>query len=383
VPLLPGFERRGIAASPRDPATWRGAAHALGIDEAAMLLLPDLPDLCAPPPDPAAPPPEPTPPPEAFRPCGPLAVPGAAAPAPLAVSAPRLDAAGWRLWSRALAFALDLLDAPGGAHHRRDVMLLASLPRPAPGAGDAQAPFDLVADARPPDGESAAEPGWLGSRRLALGYPWLATPGARGAPEGLEGAEGALAGVLARTALGAGANRSAAGRPLGSVLRAVPELGSGELARARLTGPGGGSDWAGARISLIGRDPGEAFALISDATLAAEDALRAGGVSRLVGVILRASRTLGQDRLFEASGEPLWARLRDEVEGLMGRLFGLGAFAGGSPDEAFSVRCDRSTMSRADIDAGRLIAEIDFRAAQPVHRVRVALDLGRAREARV
>ena len=378
VPLLPGFEGIGTPVSAQDPATWRGAAHLLGIDEAALLLLPDLPELCAGPPAPAPILPGPPPPPEVFRPCGPLASEAAATPAPLALEAPRLDAEGFAMWARALRHALALAEAPGGAHHRRDAILVASLPRPAPGAGDPLAPLDVLADIEPiGDGTSALSERWLGSRRLQLAYPWIATPGAASAPEALEGAEGVAAGLIAQSALALGAHRSAAGREVRRASRLSPELGSGELTRGLSPGPGGGADWAGDRLTLVTRGS-SGFRLVSDATAAVAREGRAGGVSRLIGVIERAARDLGQDHLFEPSGEALWAETRAALTALMERLREAGAFAGAP---AYTVRCGRETMSRADLDAGRVIAEVSFRAAQPIAQVRVTLALGRAREA--
>ncbi|SFI42374.1 hypothetical protein [Albimonas pacifica] len=377
APLLPGFEGIGMPVSAQDPGTWRGAAHLLGIDEAAMLLLPDLPELCAGPPAPAAVIPAPPPPPEAFRPCGPLVSEEAATPAPLPLEAPRLDADGFATWARALRHALALAEAPGGAHHRRDAILVASLPRPAPGAGDPLAPLEVLAAVEPiGDGTSALSESWLGSRRLQLAYPWVATPGAASGPEGLEGAEGIAAGLIARSALALGAHRSAAGREALQASRLSPELGSGELARGLAPGAAGGADWAGDRLTLLARGT-SGFKLVSDATAAVAREGRAGGVSRLIGVIERAARELGHDHLFEPSGEALWAETRAALGSLMERLREAGAFAGAP---AWTVRCGRETMTQADLDQGRVIAEVTFRAAQPIQQVTVSLALSRARE---
>jgi len=101
-------------------------------------------------------------------------------------------------------------------------------------------------------------------------------------------------------------------------------------------------------------------------------------VSRLMGIILRAGRFLGTDLVFEASGEALWARLRRTLEQFLTELWSLGALDGASPAEAFEVRCDRSTMTQADIDQGRVIARVAVTAAQPVERITVTLALGGA-----
>jgi phage tail sheath protein FI len=38
---------------------------------------------------------------------------------------------------------------------------------------------------------------------------------------------------------------------------------------------------------------------------------------------------------------------------------------GANPDEAFYVKCDRSTMTQSDIDGGKLIVEIGVAPVKP------------------
>ena len=52
-----------------------------------------------------------------------------------------------------------------------------------------------------------------------------------------------------------------------------------------------------------------------------------------------------------------------------------GGLGGASPQEAFSVHCDRSTMSQNDLDSGRLRAEISILPLAAVERITVVLDL--------
>ena len=49
---------------------------------------------------------------------------------------------------------------------------------------------------------------------------------------------------------------------------------------------------------------------------------------------------------------------RRQLESLLTALLAGGGLGGATPDEAFDVRCDRTTMTQADLDAGRLIAKI-------------------------
>lgn len=68
---------------------------------------------------------------------------------------------------------------------------------------------------------------------------------------------------------------------------------------------------------------------------------------------------------FEPNGEPLWAKLRGMAGNFMARLFRDGAFAGSTPDQAWFVRCDRSTITENDIVDGRLILLVGFAPLKP------------------
>lgn len=68
---------------------------------------------------------------------------------------------------------------------------------------------------------------------------------------------------------------------------------------------------------------------------------------------------------FEPNGEALWAKVRQAVGNFMARLFRAGAFVGATPDQAYFVRADRSTMTENDIANGRLILLVGFAPLQP------------------
>ena len=380
VPLIPGLGGIGSPPQATDPATWRGIAHVWGVDDAAMLALPDLPELFAGAPVSLPAVPEPPPVPEQFKPCAP-ALPNfepEARRGRIAIAAPRLDRAAYRDWAGALRHVLAMLAVPQGAAQRRDIMLMASLPLPSFAAGavperaEAWPLAILDEEGLPAPGQRLLDTSWIGSARLQLGYPWIETAASAGLPEGLQAPEGVLMGAVAQTALSRGAFHSAAGSMLTGVRRTLPELGTGELRRGLDTRK---ADWLGDRLCLIGRRI-DGFVLLSDATMAADRAWRAAGVSRLMGIILRAARWLGQDRLFEPAGPALWNSVRLDLENFLERLRQAGALDDSTTDQAYTVRCDRTTMTQADIDAGRTLVSIGFTAAQPIQRIVVTLALG-------
>ncbi len=117
------------------------------------------------------------------------------------------------------------------------------------------------------------------------------------------------------------------------------------------------------------------WTLHSDVTASADESWRAGGVSRLMGAVLRAARRTGDALIFEPSGPALWQRISSSMEELLTAFWIEGGLGGASLDEAFSVRCDRSTMSQNDLDNGRLRVEISILPVAAVERITVVLDL--------
>ncbi len=377
-PLLPGFANFAAQPDPATRASWQGMAAIFGIDDAAMLLLPDLIELCAGAPAPVAPVAEPPGPDEQFKDC--------AAPLPAALQptrpgrpawrAPRLDKEGYAAWARATRHILDTLGRPTGPGHRRDVMLVGAAPLPSTESGydkgeERNPLLVLERDSAAINKQSLLDSSLAGSARLQLAYPWIRTTQSLGQPESLQSPEGVLAGMMARMAMQKGAFHSIAGQKPLSVAGIVPELTAAELA----SGSSGSVDsWLGDRLSLIGRRYGE-ITLLSDATCAASRAWQVGGVSRLMGIILRGARHLGQDLMFEPSGPHIWARLEATFRQFMESLRSRNAFAGSRPADCYDVRCDRTTMSQNDIDNGRIIATVSFSPAYPVERITVSLAL--------
>lgn len=69
--------------------------------------------------------------------------------------------------------------------------------------------------------------------------------------------------------------------------------------------------------------------------------------------------------VFEPNDEPLWAKVRRAVTDFLTRLWRDSMLQGQKPEEAFSVRCDRTTMTQADLDNGRLIMIIGIAPIKP------------------
>jgi len=372
-PQLPGVSaefRRGLLAAVRttsDPVSghagdWAGLEHVYGLPDASFVCLPDLLDACAEPVPREIAPPEIVATPESFREC-------AQSPNPetLAVGRrlppPRVNSLGLDCWQRLIEHVLGILDNGGRAFHRRDVQFIASLPLTGEGRGQ-------------PDNAGwlqwmSVDGGRITSARVQLAYPWLATRESEDCAGGVEAPEGTLTGILARSALALGSYRSAARQPVNRLLGTEPSLEWSRAIQDELQTPFGPMTFA-ERVCLLGPSPRGAQ-LLSDVTGARDPWLRQGAVRRLINVVLQAARQAGDELAFEPSGEVLWARVRERLSDLGRVLVEAGALStDGIP---FVVRCGRDTMTQSDIDAGRLIAEMELLPAQPVQRIVVVLSL--------
>ena len=69
--------------------------------------------------------------------------------------------------------------------------------------------------------------------------------------------------------------------------------------------------------------------------------------------------------VFEPNDEPLWAQVRRTIQDFLIRVWRSGALMGTTQEEAFFVKCDRTTMTQADIDAGQLICYIGIAPVKP------------------
>lgn len=381
VRLVPDFADRSLPEhpfDPTDPRTWQGLYHLYGVSEASLLCLPDLADACAaepPTPATALPPPEP---PEGFVECS------EDEPAPprdrglRLIPAPRLDSLSFAPWRLAVASVRAFL-----ARHQREVVFIAALPLPHAQArrvvgtgGWVHAEADMFGFLRragvfEPAGRFEAADTTLASAFVQLAYPWLCTRAGADLPEGAEPPDGVLAGLMAANALARGTFNSVAGgfsvARLNDVHDTVPPISWG-------AGPDSPSERLAERVCLFAPTP-DGITLQSDVTASPDPAWRFGGASRLMGALLRAARRTGESVLFEGNGPALWTRVRRSIEDLLEAFWRQGALAGSTAADAFSVRCDRSTMTQNDLDNGRLRVEITVRPAASIGRITVVLNL--------
>jgi hypothetical protein len=98
-------------------------------------------------------------------------------------------------------------------------------------------------------------------------------------------------------------------------------------------------------------------------------------VRRLL-IFIEASLNRGlQWVVFEPNAEALWARVRRSISNFLTLVWRNGALEGTKVEEAFFVKCDRTTMTQTDIDSGRLICVVGVAPVKPAEFVIVRIGL--------
>jgi hypothetical protein len=69
--------------------------------------------------------------------------------------------------------------------------------------------------------------------------------------------------------------------------------------------------------------------------------------------------------VFEPNDQSLWRKVRNRIEQLLLIEYRKGKLVGRKPEQAFFVRCDRSTMTQDDLDNGRLVVLVGVALLRP------------------
>ena len=289
------------------------------------------------------------------------------------ISAPRCDETGFSEWASFVNAAGDFL-----RNNAREVQFIASVPLPAcemSFAGDPDLPYDSL-DKRiqitAVKVRLARDAQWHETEKIRtafvqLVYPWIRNRDTARLPGDLAPPDGFLTGLLAANALTRGTWNSIIRQPINNIDAVEPVIDHAvvkDLPRPNL------KDY----ITLFGPTAG-GMRILSDVTSDVDESYRPANVSRLMSSLIRAARVIGEQSVFENNGEALWNRLKDRFSDLMTGLWAEGALSGVSATDAFEVRCDRSTMTQADLDSGRVIVRVSFTASMPIVRFVVVFAL--------
>lgn len=196
----------------------------------------------------------------------------------------------------------------------------------------------------------------------ALYYPWIkvavetldATSGKIKLEEKFIPPSGYVAGVFARSDTERGVHKAPANEIVRGALELKVAITKGEQ---DILNPKG--------INCIRAFPGRGIRVWGARTTASDNLWKYVNVRRLFLYLEESIDEGTQWVVFEPNDEKLWARVRQSVSEFLTRVWRDGALMGKTPEEAFFVKCDRTTMTQNDIDTGKLICIIGVAPVKP------------------
>jgi phage tail sheath protein FI len=201
----------------------------------------------------------------------------------------------------------------------------------------------------------------IDSTRAALYYPWVVTanplvqPGDETIARELTlPPSGFVCGIYARNDI----ERSVAKAPANEIVRGALRFETDvNFAEQEGLNPAG--------VNCLRFFPGRGYRVWGARTASSDPEWKYINVRRYF-LFLEQSIDRGtQWAVFENNGERLWANIRETIESFLYNEWRSGNLLGGTPAEAYFVRCDRSTMTQNDLDNGRLVCLIGVAVLKP------------------
>ena len=201
----------------------------------------------------------------------------------------------------------------------------------------------------------------IDTSRAALYYPWVvvANPLARPGNERIKREialppSGFVCGIYARTDVERGVWKPPANEVVRGALRFELELTHGQQ---EVLNPEG--------VNCLRFFFGRGNRVWGARTASSDPEWKYVNVRRFFIYLERSIDRSTQWAVFEPNNERLWANIRETVSSFLYNEWRNGALLGSRPEEAYFVRCDRSTMTQNDLDNGRLVCEIGVAAVKP------------------
>jgi phage tail sheath protein FI len=192
------------------------------------------------------------------------------------------------------------------------------------------------------------------SSYAAYYYPWVTVTALDGVSTATIPPSGHLAGVYARTDTQRGVWKAPAGVPLQGITALSQAVSTTESDLLNSQG-----------INVLRSFPAEGFLVWGARTSSPDPDWKYINIRRLL-IFLEQSIDKGlQWAVFEPNGPALWATVRSTVENFLFNVWKSGALQGQTPAEAIFARCDQTTMTQSDLDAGRLILLVGVAPLRP------------------
>lgn len=190
----------------------------------------------------------------------------------------------------------------------------------------------------------------------AFYYPWIKVFDPSVNTTRLVPATGHIAGIFARTDIERGVHKA----PANAVIRGVLDLEYlvNQVQQAILNP-------RGVNCLRDFRSSGRGIRLWGARTMSSDPEWRYVNVRRYFLYLEESIDEGTRWAVFEPNSETLWANVRRSIEDFLFAEWRKGALVGTTPEKAFFVRCDRTTMTQNDLDKGHLICIIGVAPLRP------------------
>lgn len=201
----------------------------------------------------------------------------------------------------------------------------------------------------------------IDSKYAALYYPWvvIANPNARPGRDDIPREialppSGFICGIYARNDIERGVHKAPANEVVRGALRFEREVSFGEQEMLNPLG-----------VNCLRFFPGRGYRVWGARTASSDPEWKYVNIRRYFNYLEASIDRSTQWAVFEPNGERLWANIRETVSSFLYNEWRNGALLGAKAEDAYFVRCDRSTMTQNDLDNGRLVCLIGVAALKP------------------
>jgi len=199
------------------------------------------------------------------------------------------------------------------------------------------------------------------SKYAALYYPWIQVYDPVSKKQINVPPSGYVCGIYARSDTERGVHKAPANEKLNGVLDLEKTVGGD----ARIITRGQQEILNPKGVNCIIPFPGRGIRVWGSRTISSDSLWKYINVRRLFIYIEKSIEYGTQWVVFEPNNEKLWARVNATITQFLTGVWRDGALMGIKPEEAFFVKCDRTTMTQDDIDNGRLICVIGIAPVKP------------------
>jgi len=193
----------------------------------------------------------------------------------------------------------------------------------------------------------------------AVYTPWLVVFDEATRAEKAVPPSGHVAGIYARVDATRGVHKAPANEQVLGVIRPSVQIGKGQQAQVNLLGGNCIRMFNGA-LKVWG-----ARTLANDSSPGAAPLHKYVPIRRLLSFLYKSIDHGTQWAVFEPNGPDLWARIIRNVGSFLTNVWGQGALAGATPQEAFYIKCDEENNPPDQRATGLLIVEVGVATVFP------------------